>query len=92
MEGFWLYVGFALAVLVLLFVLHWFQYATLYIATYRESANRRVSLAETLRRLPPVSYTHLDVYKRQAVGMCVNGHACGTVGNDVCGLWESRRL
>ena len=19
--------------------------------------------------------------------MCVNGHACGTVGNDVCGLW-----
>ena len=27
-----------------------------------------------------------------AVGMCVNGHACGTVGNDVCGLWESRRL
>ena len=52
MEGFWIYVGFALAVLVLLFVLHWFQYASLYIATYRESANRRVSLAETLRRLP----------------------------------------
>ena len=24
--------------------------------------------------------------------MCVNGHACGAVGNDVCGLWESRRL
>ena len=22
----------------------------------------------------------------------INGHACGTVGNDVCGLWESRRL
>ena len=34
-------VGFALAVLLLLFVLHWFQYASLYIATYRESANRR---------------------------------------------------
>ena len=51
-DRFWLYVGFALAVLVLLFVLHWFQYASLYIATYRESANRRVSLAETLRRLP----------------------------------------
>ncbi len=33
-DGFWLYVGFALAVLVLLFVLHWFQYASLYIATY----------------------------------------------------------
>ena len=52
MDGFWLYVGFALAVLVLLFVLHWFQYASLYIATYRESASRRVSLAETLRKLP----------------------------------------
>ena len=51
-DGFWTYVGFALAVLLLLFVLHWFQYASLYIATYRESANRRVSLAETLRRLP----------------------------------------
>ena len=52
MEGFGIYVGFALAVLVLLFVLHWFQYASLYLATYKESANRRVSLAETLRRLP----------------------------------------
>ena len=52
MDGFWIYEGFALAVLLLLFILHWFQYASLYIATYRESANRRVSLAETLRRLP----------------------------------------
>ena len=32
MDGFWIYVGFALAVLLLLFVLHWFQYASLYIA------------------------------------------------------------
>ena len=24
--------------------------------------------------------------------MCVNGYVCGVVGNDVCGLWESRRL
>ena len=54
--------------LLLLFVLHWFQYASLYIATYQESANRRVSLAETLRRLPlsffgnrAVSYTHLTL-------------------------------
>ena len=56
MNGFWLYAGFALAVLLLLFVLHWFQYASLYIATYRESASRRVSLAETLRRLPLVLF------------------------------------
>ena len=49
---FWLYTGSALAVLVLLFLLHWFQYASLYLATYQESASRRVSLAETLRKLP----------------------------------------
>ncbi len=60
-DGFWLYVGFALAVLVLLFVLHWFQYASLYIATYRESANRRVSLAETLRKLPLSFFGNRDL-------------------------------
>ena len=52
MGRFWVFAGAALAVLVLLFVLHWFQYASLYIATYRESASRRVSLAATLRKLP----------------------------------------
>ena len=52
MENFWLCTGAALAVLALLFVLHWFQYASLYLATYQESANRRVSLAEHLRKLP----------------------------------------
>lgn len=52
MSQFWTIAGSGLAVLVLLFVLHWFQYASLYLATYKESANRRVSLAETLRRLP----------------------------------------
>ena len=61
MDGFWTYVGFALTVLVLLFVLHWFQYASLYIATYRESANRRVSLAETLRRLPLSFFGNRDL-------------------------------
>ena len=52
MENFWRCTGAALAVLALLFVLHWFQYASLYLATYQESANRRVSLAEHLRKLP----------------------------------------
>ena len=52
MASFAVCTGFALAVLVLLFVLHWFQYASLYLATYQESASRRVSLAETLRKLP----------------------------------------
>ena len=61
MEGFGIYVGFALAVFVLLFVLHWFQYASLYLATYKESANRRVSLAETLRRLPLSFFGNRDL-------------------------------
>ena len=52
MARFGLITAAAVVVLALLFVLHWFQYAALYLATYRESANRRVSLAETLRRLP----------------------------------------
>lgn len=46
------YTGAAALVLALLFVLHYFQYAALYLATYRESAARRISLAETLRKLP----------------------------------------
>ena len=61
MDGFWLYVGFVWIVLTLLFVLHWFQYAALYLATYKESANRRVSLAETLRRLPLSFFGNRDL-------------------------------
>ena len=61
MDGFWLYVGFALAVMLLLFILHWFQYASLYIATYQESANRRVGLAEALRRLPLSFFGNRDL-------------------------------
>ena len=48
----WLYTGAAALVLALLFVLHYFQYASLYLATYQESAARRIGLAETLRKLP----------------------------------------
>ena len=48
----WVYTGTAALVLALLFVLHYFQYASLYLATYKESAARRIGLAETLRKLP----------------------------------------
>ena len=51
-SGFWIYTGAAAAILLLLLILHYFQYAALYLATYRESAARRISLAETLRKLP----------------------------------------
>lgn len=48
----WVYTGAAALVLLLLFILHYFQYASLYLATYQESASRRISLAEVLRKLP----------------------------------------
>ena len=61
MDSFWICSGFALSVLILLFILHWFQYASLYLATYKESASRRVSLAETLRRLPLSFFANRDL-------------------------------
>ena len=60
-EGLLLYTGAALLILLLLFVLHYFQYAALYLATYKESAARRVSLAETLRRLPLSFFGNRDL-------------------------------
>lgn len=42
----------AAGVLLLLWVLHYFQYAALYITVFSEGANRRIALAERLRRLP----------------------------------------
>ncbi|HIS26084.1 MAG TPA: ABC transporter ATP-binding protein [Candidatus Pullilachnospira intestinigallinarum] len=55
------YTGAALLVLAVLFVLHYFQYAALYLATYQESASRRVSLAETLRKLPLSFFGNRDL-------------------------------
>ncbi len=47
-----LYVGYAIFTLVLLVILYYFQYNFCYISAYAESANMRISLAETLRKLP----------------------------------------
>ncbi len=55
------YTGAALLVLAVLWVLHYFQYAALYLATYQESASRRVSLAETLRKLPLSFFGNRDL-------------------------------
>ncbi|WP_230398131.1 ABC transporter ATP-binding protein [Novisyntrophococcus fermenticellae] len=52
LSHFWLYTGLSAALLVLFYVLHYFQYAALYNATFLESANRRIGIAETMRRLP----------------------------------------
>lgn len=55
------YTGAAGLVLAVLFVLYYFQYASLYLATYQESAVRRVSLAETLRKLPLSFFGNRDL-------------------------------
>ncbi len=60
-EKLWLYTGAALLVLLVLFLLHYIQYAALYLATYKESASRRVSLAETLRKLPLSFFGNRDL-------------------------------
>lgn len=60
-ERLWVYTGAAVLVLAVLFILHYFQYASLYLATYQESANRRVSLAETLRQLPLSFFGNRDL-------------------------------
>ena len=61
MGNLWTYTGTGLVVLAVLFVLHYFQYAALYLATYKESASRRISLAETLRRLPLSFFGNRDL-------------------------------
>ena len=61
MDQIWLYAGLGVVTVAVLFVLHYFQYASLYLATYRESASRRVSLAETLRKLPLSFFGNRDL-------------------------------
>lgn len=60
-EGVWGYTAAAAGILAVIFVLHWIQYKRLYIATYKESANRRVRLAEKLRRLPLSFFGNRDL-------------------------------
>ncbi len=47
-----LLLGGCLLSLLLLLVVGWFQYETTYMATYKESGVRRISIAEKLRRVP----------------------------------------
>lgn len=42
----------AVAFLLLIFITQWIQYNLTYKVAYEESANRRITLAEKLRRLP----------------------------------------
>ena len=44
------------------------------------SVGRKVVMSVTGIALVPVSYTHLDVYKRQTWNMCAHAPVCISVG------------
>ena len=48
----WIYTGFAVASVVVIFIANFIEYRCTYIAAYEESATRRITLAEKLRKLP----------------------------------------
>ena len=51
-HGIWYYIALGAAFMAVLFVIALFQYTSLYTKIYTESANRRIALAEKLRKLP----------------------------------------
>ena len=48
----WIYTGLAVASAVVIFIANFIEYRCTYIAAYEESATRRITLAEKLRKLP----------------------------------------
>ncbi|MEX1308279.1 MAG: ABC transporter ATP-binding protein [Eubacteriales bacterium] len=55
------YVIMAVAALVVMFIIAYFQYDSTYSRIYEESARRRISLAETLRKLPLAFFGKKDI-------------------------------
>ena len=55
------YVIMAAACLLVMFLLAYFQYESAYTKIYRESARRRINLAETLRKLPLAFFGKKDI-------------------------------
>jgi ATP-binding cassette subfamily B protein len=51
-RGFWFYAFLGLAFLLIIYLVTYFQYKSTYIDVYKESAKRRIGLAEKLRKLP----------------------------------------
>lgn len=57
----WGFVVFGIVALALIFIIHYIQYSCTYIGTYKESARRRVSIAEHLRKLPLSFFGDRDI-------------------------------
>ncbi len=55
------YIVYSIFILAMLCILYYFQYNYCYISAYNESANMRISLAETLRKLPLSFFGKRDI-------------------------------
>ncbi|MDR1796822.1 MAG: ABC transporter ATP-binding protein/permease [Clostridiales Family XIII bacterium] len=60
-QGFWVWAGLSILCVALIFLTQYLQYGCVYIATYKESAMKRISLAEKLRVLPLSFFSRRDV-------------------------------
>lgn len=59
--GFLCFLGICILVLFIIFILEYIQYNKTYLASYSESANLRLSLAERLRKLPMAFFGQRDL-------------------------------
>lgn len=60
-SGFWGFLALCAAVLLIIYLLEYVQYNKTYLASYSESANMRLSLAERLRKLPLAFFGQRDL-------------------------------
>lgn len=60
-SGIAVYTVVGIVILAVIFILHYLQYTEAYIGTYKESARRRISLAEKLRTLPLAFFHERDL-------------------------------
>ncbi len=57
----WGFILSGIVVLAVIFIIHYIQYSCTYIGTYKESARRRISIAEHLRKLPLSFFGDRDI-------------------------------
>ncbi|MCR4955522.1 MAG: ABC transporter ATP-binding protein/permease [Lachnospiraceae bacterium] len=60
-EGIFTYILYSILMILLMIPFHFLQYTCAYVATYEESAKKRISLAEKLRTLPLSFFGNRDV-------------------------------
>lgn len=58
---YYVYIGGTILCVIFIFIATWFQYNTAYLATYKESGVRRISLAEQLRKIPLSFFSKKDL-------------------------------